>query len=60
MQQGRSSEKRPCAILKIWRGTNQIRTGVDGFADRYLTTRTWYLVFCDAKLLTISDITKFS
>ena len=24
-----------------FRGSNQIRTGVNGFADRYLTTRTW-------------------
>ena len=26
-------------------GANQIRTGVNGFADRYLTTRTWHPIF---------------
>ena len=33
------------AAALFFRGTKQIRTAVDGFADRYLTTRTWYHLF---------------
>lgn len=45
-------------------GSNQIRTGVDGFADRYLTTRTWNLERdslrnCDAKLRLFCEACKF-
>ena len=40
--------------LFFWRGTKQIRTAVDGFADRCLTTRPWYPLwdfpFADAKV----------
>ena len=35
------------------RGANQIRTGVNGFADRYLTTRTWHheaVKLCERKI----------
>ena len=35
-------------------GANQIRTGVNGFADRYLTTRTWHQItdfaVCECKV----------
>ena len=46
-------------------GSNQIRTGVNGFADRYLTTRTWNPVCrnpspnCAAKLVLFSRLCKF-
>lgn len=47
-------------MTPAFRGTNQIRTGVNGFADRYLTTRTWYpFAFAIAKLVFFSHFSKF-
>ncbi len=41
------------------RGTKQNRTAVDGFADRYLTTRPWYhFVFATAKVRMFFESTK--
>lgn len=41
-------------------GANQIRTGVNGFADRYLTTRTWHhFLFAIAKLGNFSETAKY-
>jgi hypothetical protein len=45
--------------LRFFRGSNQTRTGVNGFADRYLTTRTWN-PFATAKLVQIFESAKFS
>lgn len=47
-------------MTPAFRGTNQIRTGVNGFADRYLTTRTWYpFAFAIAKLVFFYHFSKF-
>ena len=45
--------------MRFFRGSNQTRTGVNGFADRYLTTRTWN-PFATAKLVQIFESAKFS
>ena len=45
--------------MRFFRGSNQTRTGVNGFADRYLTTRTWN-PFVAAKLVQIFESAKFS
>ena len=37
-------------------GSNQIRTGVNGFADRYLTTRTWNHIFCSRDFESLLDL----
>ena len=46
-------------VVAFFRGSNQTRTGVNGFADRYLTTRTWN-PFVAAKLVQIFESAKFS
>ena len=64
-----SSVQNPRNVNSIVGGSNQIRTGVNGFADRYLTTRTWNLISrqqdleglnCDAKLRKVGETAKFS
>ncbi len=55
--------------LLVNRGAKQIRTAVDGFADRYLTTRTWHhfrslkklscFPIASAKLVHFYDSSKF-
>ena len=40
--------KKPLRLLvRAFRGSKRIRTAVNGFADRYLTTRTWNHFFCE-------------
>lgn len=66
-ESGREGKKRRCKkkaevckMTPAFRGTNQIRTGVNGFADRYLTTRTWYpFAFAIAKLVFFPQFSKF-
>ena len=56
---GRAENKKVLQYLQDFgRGTQQIRTAVHGFADRYLATRSGYLVLTSAKIRTIFETAK--
>ena len=55
-----SNNKKARLLKKRAGGAKRIRTAVNGFADRYLTTRTWHHGFvCGAKVQLIFVTAKF-